>query len=120
MAATLIGSNHNSKGVGGGGKFSSIKLLTLGSESTQEQSNSLSSKRNPTWYSGWRTGVLVSATSAVIVLLINIGFTIYAATNPRYVMEGRIGTLYSGSCSRTKTIELWAHLGINALSTLLP
>ena len=119
MAATLIGSNHNSKGVGGGGKFSSIKLLTLGSESTQEQSNSLSSKRNPTWYSGWRTGVLVSATSAVIVLLINIGFTIYAATNPRYVMEGRIGTLYSGSCSRTKTIELWAHLGINALSTLL-
>jgi len=82
-----VGNNHYSKGGGGGDKFFSVKLLTLGSESTQEQSGSLSSVRNPTWYSGWHTGVLVSATSAVIVLLINIGLTIFAATNPRYMME---------------------------------
>ena len=35
------------------------------------------------------------------------------------MMEGRIGTLYSGSCDKTRMIELWVHLGINALSTLL-
>ena len=34
-------------------------------------------------------------------------------------MAGRIGTLYSGSCDKSKTIGLWLHLGINALSTLL-
>ena len=119
MAATLIGNNHYNKGVGGGGKFSSIELLTLDSEFTQEASSSFPSVRKPIWHTGWHTGVLVSATSALIVLFINIGLTIYAATNPQYMMEGRIGTLYSGSCDKTRTIELWVHLGINALSTLL-
>jgi len=34
-------------------------------------------------------------------------------------MDGTIGTLYSGSCDKSRTIGLWLHLGINALSTLL-
>ena len=119
MAATLMGNNRYNRGVGGGGKFSSIELLTLDSEFSQEESNSFSSVRKRIWYTGWHTGVLVSAASAVTVLLINISLTIYAATNPQYTMEGRIGTLYSGSCDKTRMIELWVHLGINALSTLL-
>ena len=43
----------------------------------------------------------------------------YAATNPGYRMESGIGTLYEGSCDKSKAIGLWLHLGINALSTLL-
>ena len=34
-------------------------------------------------------------------------------------MEGGTGTLYSGSCAKSKTIGLWLRLGINVLSTLL-
>ena len=34
-------------------------------------------------------------------------------------MEGGIGTLYKGSCDKSKVIALWLHLGINAISTLL-
>jgi len=34
-------------------------------------------------------------------------------------MEGGTGTLYSGSCDKSRKIGLWLHLGINALSTLL-
>ena len=119
MAATSMGNNRYNRGVGGGGKFSSIELLTLDSEFSQGESNSFSSVRKQIWYTGWHTGVLVSAASAVTVLLINISLTIYAATNPQYMMEGGIGTLYSGSCDKTRMIELWVHLGINALSTLL-
>ena len=106
-------------GRGRGSKSSLIELLSLDSESTQERSKSFSSAWKPVWYTGWHTGVLACAASTVVVLFINIGLTIYASTNRRYNMAGRISTLYSGSCDKSKTIGLWLHLGINALSTLL-
>ncbi|PUU76454.1 hypothetical protein B9Z19DRAFT_1194719 [Tuber borchii] len=121
-AAVLLGKNKGYKGGGGGvgaGSKASTELVTLDSEITREQQKSFSSAWKPVWYTGWHTGVLACATSVVVVLLINIGLTIYAATNPKYKMEGGIGTLYSGSCDKSKTIGLWLHLGINALSTLL-
>ena len=55
----------------------------------------------------------------VAVLLINIGLTIYVVTNSMYKMEQGTGTLYSGSCAKSKTIGIWLPLGINVLSTLL-
>ena len=111
--------NYDRGGGEAGNKSSSIELLTLDSEFTRGQSNSFSSAWKPVWYTGWHTGVLAWAASVVLVLLINIGLTIYAATNPEYKMERGIGTLYSGSCAKSKTIGLWLHLGINVLSTLL-
>ncbi|PUU79607.1 hypothetical protein B9Z19DRAFT_1100738 [Tuber borchii] len=103
---------------GGGSRSSSIESLTSDSEFTREQPNSSLVSR-PVWDTGWYTGVLACATSVVIVLLINICLTTYAATNPEYKMERGIGTLYLGSCDKSRTIGLWLHLGINALSTLL-
>ena len=100
-------------------KYSSTELLTPDSKSTQARSGSFSSVWRPVWYTGWHTGVLTCATSAVVVLFINIGLTIYAATNPKYRMERGVGTLYEGSCDKSRTLGLWLHLGINALSTLL-
>ncbi|PUU77986.1 hypothetical protein B9Z19DRAFT_1127466 [Tuber borchii] len=73
----------------------------------------------PVWYTGWHTGVLACATCVVVVLFINVGFTIYATTNPEHKVEGSIGTLYEGSCDQSKKIGLWLHLVINAHSTLL-
>ena len=119
-AMSLGENNYDRKGRRGrGNKFSFIGLLALGSEFTRKLSNSFSSFRKPIWYTGWHAGVLACATSVVVVLLINVGLTIYIAMNPEYKMERGIGTLYSGSCDKSKTIELWLHLGINALSTLL-
>ena len=100
-------------------KYSSTELLTPDSKFTQARSGSFSSVWRPVWYTGWHTGVLTCATSAVVVLFINIGLTIYAATNPEYRMERGVGTLYEGSCDKSRTLGLWLHLGINALSTLL-
>ena len=121
--ALLLGDYNGGKGGGsrdrGGSGSSSIESLTPDSEVTREQPKSFSSVWKPVWYTGWHTGVLAWATCAVIVLLINVGLTIYAAKNPEYKMERGIGTLYSGSCDKSRAIGLWLHLGINVLSTLL-
>ena len=118
-AASPGDSNHGSGGGRGRSKPSRTELMTLNSESTRESSHSSSSVWKPVWYTGWHTGVLACATSTVVVLFINVSLTIYATTNPQYRIEGRIGTLYEGSCDKSKMISLWLHLGINALSTLL-
>ena len=121
-AVSLGDNNHDREEGGGGGRSKSSSMeLPLDSKSTREQPNSISSGWKPVWYTGWHTGVLGCATSVMVVLLINVGLTIYAATNPEYKMERENGiwTLYEGSCDKTRTIGLWLHLGINILSTLL-
>ena len=122
--AVSLGDGDYYRGQGGGGREggsrpSSIELLPLDSEFARGQPKPTSAAWKPVWYTGWHTGVLACATSVVVVLFINIGLTIYAATNPEYKMERGIGTLYSGSCEKSRTIGLWLHLGINALSTVL-
>ena len=123
--AVSLGDNGYDRGQGeegGRSKSSSIQLLPLDPEFTREQQkNTLSSAWKPVWYTGWHTGVLACATSVMVVLLINVSLTVYAATNPKYKMArgSGIGTLYEGSCDKSRVIGLWLHLGINALSTLL-
>ena len=127
MAAVLQSGNNHDRGAREGGSESSPRdLLIPDSESTQERSNPLSSVWKPDWFTSWHTGASACAISAVVVLFINVGLTIYVATNrkhetenPEYRREKGIGTLYWGSCEKSKTIGLWLHLGINALSTLL-
>ena len=122
--ALSLSDNYYYRGLRGGGgrggnRFSSIELLPLDSEFARRQPSPSSAAWKPVWYTGWHTGVLACATSVVVVLLINVSVTIYGATNPEYKMERGIGTLYSGSCDKSRTIGLWLHLGINALSTVL-
>ena len=120
MVAAFPSDNSHGRGVGGSGSESCPReLLTPDSENTREQSKSLSSVWKPVWYTGWHTGVLACATCVFVVLFINIGLTIYAATKPEYQGERDIRMLYEGSCDKSKTIGLWSHLVINALSTLL-
>ena len=119
-AVSLGDNNHDREEGGGGGRSKSSSMeLPLNSESTREQPNSISSGWKPVWYTGWHTGVLGCATSVMVVLLINVGLTIYAATNAEMARESGIWTLYEGSCDKSRTIGLWLHLGINILSTLL-
>ena len=121
--AVSLGDNKYEREEGGGrrrSKSSSMEL-PLDSEFTRKPPNSLLSVWKPVWYTGWHTGVLASATSAMVVLSINVGLTIYAATNPEYKMTRArgVGTLYEGSCHKSRTMGLWLHLGINVLSTAL-
>ncbi|PUU81081.1 hypothetical protein B9Z19DRAFT_1168396 [Tuber borchii] len=118
--AVSLDDKNDDRGGGGGGFISSaIELLTLVSEFTLAQLHSFSSAWKPVWYTSWHTGVLSWAAAVAVVLLINVGLTIYVATKVEYKIERGTGPLYSGSCAKIKIIELWLQLGINVLSTLL-
>ena len=115
--AIPLGDNSYDEGGRRGRSKSSWIGLTPASEFIREWSNSFSSAWKPVWYTGWHTGVLACATSVLVVLFINVVLTIYATAE--YQMENGIGTLYEGSCPKSRRIGLWLHLGINALSTVL-
>ena len=120
----LLGDNNYSRGRGGeergGGRISSSReLLTPDLEFTRERQTSFPSAWKPVWYTGWHSGVLACATSVMVVLLINVSFTLYIAKGQKHKIERGIGTVYSGSCEKAETIGMWLHLGINSLSTLL-
>ena len=71
---------------------------------------------------GYHFGILSCAVVAAMVLpswvlLINLCFTIWAVL--RFRTQSGLGTLYDGSCKRTRTLAFWIHLAINVFSTLL-
>ena len=49
--------------------------------------------------------------------MLNLTLIIWASK--RFGVQEGIGTIRDGSCSETKNIAMWIHLGINVLSTLL-
>ena len=59
---------------------------------------------------------MLCALSALFATLVNMAFMIWASTRG---FEGGIATIQEGDCSMTKKLDLWLHLGINLLSTLL-
>jgi hypothetical protein len=70
-------------------------------------------------FSGWRTGVLVSLIGATSVFLLNLILTLWVWRNGRYEIQGGIGMLLQGSCARVRRLNVWVHLLVNLLSTLL-
>ena len=69
------------------------------------------------WREGYHFGVLCCALAAGIELLLNIILSIVIDTN--YGISDGFATLQDGDCNKTKWLNLWLHLLINALSTLL-
>lgn len=69
------------------------------------------------WRDGHRFGLLCCTISATVVLLINVILCIVASA--KHEVAGHFATLYDGDCDNVKRLDLWLHLLINALSTLL-
>jgi hypothetical protein len=76
-------------------------------------------QRSQRFLSGWRVGVLVSFAGAVSVSIFNLVITIWVWKNPDYKVQGGIGMLLQSSCTRVRKLNVWIHLLVNALSTLL-
>lgn len=55
--------------------------------------------------------------SSIVVLVINIVACIIAVS--KHEVAGNLAILYSGDCDKVKRLDLWLHLLINILSTLL-
>ena len=55
--------------------------------------------------------------SAIVVLLINVVSCTIAVS--KYKVQGNLAILYEGDCDKVKRLDLWLHLVINILSTML-
>lgn len=64
----------------------------------------------------WHTWVLVCAAGAGLTFCFNIALTILASASG---LKDGVGTIKKGDCRDIKKSELWLHLGINVLSTML-
>lgn len=69
------------------------------------------------WRDGYHVGVLCCTTTAAVVLLINV--ILCAVASAKHEIAGGFGTLFEGDCDKVKRVNLWLHLLINILSTLL-
>ena len=83
----------------------------------QTAASSKNSSRVGRHFQGWRMGVTLGAITTGVVLVINLSVLIWGAAGAGF--EGDLRTLQQGSCKKTKDMNLWLHLAINALSTLL-
>ena len=62
-------------------------------------------------------GITLCTLTAATVLIVNVTLTITASI--KYGLHAGFGTLLDGSCQTTRILNLWLHLAINVLSTLL-
>ena len=68
-------------------------------------------------FNGWYVGVIVCTSTTALVLVINIGLTVWASA--KNGLSNGLATIQDGSCQQTKHLSLWLHLAINTLSTAL-
>lgn len=65
---------------------------------------------------GWRVCVTVCASTVAVTFVANLALAIWTS---RFGYENGIATIQKGSCSRIKSLDLWLHLFINVLGTLI-
>lgn len=76
-----------------------------------------SAQKNQTILSNRTTVFCIQQLTAALVLVTNIALTAWAQA--RFGTHNGIGTIYLGSCAKAQKLDLWLHLLINVLSTLL-
>ena len=69
------------------------------------------------WRDGHHFGILCCMVSAVVVLLINVVLCLVAIS--KYEVNAGLAILFEGDCDKVKRLNLWLHLLINILSTML-
>ncbi|OCT55026.1 hypothetical protein CLCR_02775 [Cladophialophora carrionii] len=65
---------------------------------------------------GWRTGALAGALLASLSLLVNLVIVIWLGAHGG---GDSLVQLYNGDCGKVQNMDVWVHLAINVLSTLL-
>ena len=88
-----------------------------GPPNVEVSSESLPRSKLEKKFPGWRLGVLSAFAAVSTILLFNVIFTIWAEVSSGVI--GGIGTIFEGTCGKSKSISLWLHLAINIFSTIL-
>lgn len=66
---------------------------------------------------GWRAGAYSAASIALASLIINIAAAIWLKKHPN--AKSNLVEVYNGDCKMAANMDIWVHLLINAVSTLL-
>lgn len=74
-------------------------------------------RKRRTKLQGWRFGVAMSAVTAIVVFVTNLVLMVWASTHS-YLQDG-VGDLYVGDCGVVNDWNIWSHVLINALSSVL-
>ena len=80
------------------------------------RSSGTSSRRNIFRFQGWRVGALSAAGLAGFSFLVNLAVVSWLRSRDKGAV---LVEVFKGSCSQVQTFDIWVHLAINALSTLL-
>lgn len=67
-------------------------------------------------FEGWRKGASTAAVLALFSMLINLAVAFWLAALRK---SGAVVEVYNGSCDSVTKADVWVHLAINVLSTLL-
>ena len=67
-------------------------------------------------FEGWRTGASTAAVCALVSLCINLGVALWLASKGE---RSAILEVFQGDCDTVARADIWVHLAINVLSTLL-
>ncbi|OAP57066.1 hypothetical protein AYL99_09179 [Fonsecaea erecta] len=70
----------------------------------------------PTRLYGWRTGAFTAALLGTISLLVNLVVVSWLASRGQ---GSSLVEVYNGHCGKVESLDIWIHLAINTLSTLL-
>jgi hypothetical protein len=69
--------------------------------------------------SGWRIGVTIFSIAVLLVLLVNIGITIYYITQYAGTVTTDFKPVFTGNCDKTKKLNTWIHFAVNVMSSIL-
>lgn len=87
--------------------------------STKEDQRTLSQcSKTAICFSGWRAGAFSAACIALLSLLINIVAAVWLQGHPDNSSK-QLVTVFRGDCDTVARMDIWVHLLINVLSTLL-
>ena len=73
--------------------------------------------RHDKWFSGWRMGAYSAACLAMVSLVINMAAAIWLRRHPN-ATSGLV-QVFTGDYDEVSKMDMWIHLLINAISTLL-
>jgi hypothetical protein len=75
--------------------------------------------RKQKFLAGWRLCVFLSLIGITLVCVLNVSITLWVWKGGQSTIHGDMGTLFEGSCKKARRMNVWIHLLINVISTLL-
>ena len=90
--------------------------------SREDSSSPIPIRRARSWYrlpSGWRVGITLSAVAAFVSLIANLTLAVWSTTHRGDNSLGVLIEVFRGDCVEASRLNLWVHLAVNTISTIL-